>query len=75
MRINYQLFVTFFLAISVVGCGDQEGRQTPPAKDCGIGQNPACRVGFRALAATPVYSMGNRYAWKAISELVEGSLY
>lgn len=53
MRINYQLFVAFFLAISVVSCGDQEGRQTPPAKDCGIGQNPACRVGFRALAATP----------------------
>lgn len=53
MRINYQLFVAFFLAIFVVGCGDQERRQMPIAKDCGIGQKPVCRVSFRALASTP----------------------
>ena len=53
MKLNYQLCVAFFLTISAVGCGLQDGGQTPPAKACGIGQNPVCRVSFRALAATP----------------------
>ena len=53
MKLNYQLCVAFFLVISVVGCGLQQGGQTPSAKVCGIGQNPVCRVSFRALAATP----------------------
>jgi len=53
MKLNYQLCVAFFLVISVVGCGLQEGGKTPPPKACGIGQNPVCRVSFRALAASP----------------------
>lgn len=75
MKFKFRFFMVIVFIFYGAGCRYQEGGGAPSGKTCGVEGSSACRVSFRALASTPVYSMGNRYAWRAISELVGGSLY